>query len=101
MGPSKNVVQVHLRLLTKASKFFEAAFRTDDNGDGVFKEGMNDSMELPDETLEIIRYFTHWLYSGNCPPFPTKTYEDCEGSFKKLVNMYSFGDKYDIAGSPL
>ena len=98
VGPSKKPFSVHLSLLLKASKFVEAAFRVDQDGDGVFKEANEKKMELPDETPETFRYFTHWLYSGTCPPFPAKTYKDCEGSFKKLVNMYVFGDRYDIAG---
>ena len=97
VGPTKTPFQVHRNLLVKASKFFDAAFRVDENGDGVFKEATEKTMELPDETPQMFGYFTHWLYSGKCPPLPIDVFEERESTFRKFVDLYLFGDKYDIA----
>ncbi len=64
----------------------------------MFKEAIEKRVDLPTVKPETYRYFSHWLYSGHVPPFSTASSEDYELAFKKFVDLYVFGDTYDIMG---
>ena len=95
VGPSKQIYQVHQGLLFKASRFFEAGFRVDADGNG-FKEAVEKIMSLPDARPETFRHFTHWLYSGRCPPLPTNNVKARDRTFRNLVHLHNFSEKYII-----
>lgn len=95
VGPLKHLYQVHLGLLVKASKFFDAAFRVDNSGTG-FKEAIEKAMQFPEDSSETFRYFTHWLYTGRYPSLSTASPEDQDRTFKRLVRLHVFSDKYGI-----
>ncbi|KAF2835938.1 hypothetical protein M501DRAFT_903862, partial [Patellaria atrata CBS 101060] len=58
VGSAKTPFLLHKELLTLHSRFFAAAL------DGAFAEGVSQTVNLPDERVEIFEYFAAWLYHG-------------------------------------
>ena len=57
VGPNAEHFNVHKGILCESSDFFKAALN------GNFKEN-NGTVKLPEQKVEIFKYFIHWLYAG-------------------------------------
>ena len=85
-------------IVIQNSKVFAAAFKIDEATGSGFKEATESSMRLPEETPSTFKLFVHWLYTGIHPS--TKKEPELWGDYEKilkcLVDLYVFGDKYDV-----
>ncbi len=98
MGPTEHPFQVHLGIVTQQCKVMAAAFRVDEKTGHGFQEGKERSMSLPEESVDLFRLFVHWLYTGRCPSgiLRPKIEAKKDKPAYDLVDLFIFGDKYDV-----
>ena len=85
-------------IVIKQSKVFAAAFRVDETTGSGFKEATESSMRLPAETPRTFKLFVHWLYTGKYPSTEkvSASWDESTKTITSLINLYVFGDKYDV-----
>ena len=82
-------------MLCQASAYFAAALN------GNFKEARDQTIELPEDDVEIITYFQYWLY---CRDIPIKTSnkdgddreDKTDWQFKMLIDLFIFSEARGI-----
>ena len=88
VGDQKVKTVVAKGLLCEVSSFFKAAFTS------KFKETCDESIHLPEDTIETVEAFVGWLYTGQ---YSIDTSEQKEGQFyTQPINLLVFADKYDV-----
>jgi hypothetical protein len=101
VGPKKARFTVHEELLTYHSPYFRAALT------GGFKEAEDKAVTLSEERVPIVEFFVHWLYYQCLPNAddPIDLYDawndgeaDGELMTSNLIELYVFGDKFDVPG---
>ncbi|KAK4495741.1 hypothetical protein PRZ48_013009 [Zasmidium cellare] len=86
VGESGDMLTTHESLLKQSSLFFRAAL------DKKWKEGSTLDIALPEDEVDIVAGYLHWLYSGgNLVPDNTK--DDYRAQYSWLVKAYILGDK--------
>ena len=82
IGSEGEIISVHPDVLTKSSKFFEAALK---------KEWTRDStIKLPDEDFDTVNNYIQWLYSGSV--FCTTGDRSRRIEHEYLVKLYVLGE---------
>ena len=96
VGPEKKLTVVHKDLLCGTSAFFAAAFES------LFKEGQNQTMDLPDEDPEILDQFLEWLYSKDFAGSHIFWGKDFKRRFlttvdiDHVIKLYLIAEKYHV-----
>lgn len=93
VSEAKFAIRIHRNLICDASPFFSSAFM----GTGTFTETTEQSMTLPEDSLEVVSSFVSWLYKGYYPLPPYTTAVETHGCYTELAKLYVFADKYDVA----
>ncbi|KAK4695162.1 hypothetical protein P7C71_g2538, partial [Lecanoromycetidae sp. Uapishka_2] len=89
VGPTKQDFGIHKGLLCHHSRFFVKAFN------GSFSEASKRIVELPEDNVGIFSIVYTWLYSGQL--LQAKDGEDVACSSDQIVDLFVFGDKYDMS----
>jgi hypothetical protein len=95
VGATPDIVRVHEGVLCKSSSYFQRAMKPE------WAELREDphTIVLPDESLDIVKLYVQWLYSGSLgiPVAPTEkrpTYSEvAEAILIVLAEAYVFGEK--------
>ena len=92
VGLDKTVFTFDKDLICKTASFFKAAF------DGSFKEGEQQSMEMPEDDPKIFKYFLCWVQTGY-----VLVEEDAEEDAEEeeletfdIIRLYCFAEAYGI-----
>ncbi|KAL9126252.1 MAG: hypothetical protein Q9217_004665 [Psora testacea] len=86
--PHNRTFGIHKGLLCQNSKYFHAAFN------GPFTEASSGQISLADENPTIFDIVYTWLYTGKLTY--CKEGKDVQCLDAHYVNLYIFGDKYDM-----
>ena len=89
IGPKKADVIIHKDVICSASKFFDIAFNS------TFKEGSEQTMELPEEQRSLFDVFVAWLYSGSYL-IPQKDASESYISLREPLQLYFLADRYQV-----
>lgn len=84
---------VHLDPLCESSKFFKAAFSSE------FKEGIQKSMDLPEDDVDTADTFVDWLYTQEYHQLaPARPYSGAKTDelLEQAIQLLRFADKYDV-----
>ena len=87
VGEAKNIVHVHRNLIYSTSQMFRAAFTSD------FIESADQSMTLPEESIEVFARFVQWLYQGHSG---ISKAIDPASRFMQLAVLSVLADKYGV-----
>ena len=86
VGPEKIKFTTYEDIMIEASDFFKTAFSSGS------KEGQEKSINLPDESADIVEYVIHWLHE--------KEHEKNSGlsfcTFEFSLRLYTFADKMQM-----
>lgn len=85
VGASKRIFYLAPNVLGKSSDFFKSALKKD------WKEGQENTIELPEDDPQVFRYYAEWLCTGNiyCKSEATTTAFD----YNVLIDLYILGEK--------
>ena len=78
VGSDKTPFIVHEDRLCKESSFFRAAFISE------FKEGSEQTMDLPDDNVDTVFSLVHWLYKERTESHNTQTLSTTEDYYVHL-----------------
>lgn len=84
VGPENIIVNVHEKILCSSSAFFKNTMKPE----WASSSAEPGSIELPDESVQVVRLYTHWLY---VEVVPVKQDKD---ALKLLSRAYVFGEKF-------
>lgn len=88
VGPQAVRFLVHRDLLVHHSSFFSAALT------GAFAEGLSQSVNLPEESLDTFELFLFWLYTQQ---LDAKAYfKDAKPAYYVLLHLYALADRLGI-----
>ena len=87
VGPDKTVFRMHKRIICNVSPFFKVAF------EGKFREAQDQILELPDENVDMFKYFQLWVYTDSIIA-KGETVKDLTGLL--LADLYIFGEMCGI-----
>ena len=97
---SEQRLMAHLSHLKRASPFFQAVFKKE------WKEGQEALVTLPDDDMDIVNTYLHFIYTGKiacrspesdiaCPADDTaKQLAPIITGYYLLAKLYCFGEKY-------
>lgn len=94
-GPSKRKFTVHKKLICDKVTVFAKMF------DGLFKEGISGTAELPEDDEDSVGCFLEWLYRDDCGLFVGEIHHAFLDEPPIIVstaqmNLYIFASKYSI-----
>lgn len=93
VGNIREPIHVHKGLLDDASGFFKAACNS------RFKEGDEQSMDLPEETVDDLEDFVQWLYTKRLDfPMPSVTTSLQDTFLRPQIQAIILADKFDMPG---
>ena len=110
VGESQKPFYVHLDLLCDVSSFFKAAFA------GSFREGVDKTMQLPEDNENTLLLFLDWLYYRRYEMMPESDYDesddeaddedesddeideelDEDDKFLEAFRLFVLAEKYDV-----
>ncbi len=73
---------------------FQSAFL----GDGTFTETEDQSMALPEDTVETVARFAQWLYVQDYELAPNSDSPNTANRYMQLAELYVLADKYYVIG---
>lgn len=82
------VIKVHENLFYFFSPFFESALPSKQ------KESLEQSIQLPDDKLDIFKLYAHWLYFKKLPMLYDEPDSMENDEYLALVKAYKLGDKF-------
>lgn len=83
VGHQNQLFYMHKKLLCDTSGFFRAALN------GRFQESRNQAIEMPEDDVEVFRYFQYWAYTG---VLDQKPLDLIEIPWHTLAGIYVFAE---------
>ena len=91
VGPERKVFQIHKGLLCAYSSFFNAALH------GHFSESKSESIEMPEDDVEVVSYFRTWIYVRRLSTvMPLHHHTNIDPKYHlRILKMSKFADQID------